>query len=296
MIWGSESWDISCRPQEMCVIKNGSAAGETFESYIKKNPAEVLGTNNANYTRFPLLVKIIDAREQLSVQVHPDDAYARLKGEADSGKSEMWYILTPPKDGRLIIGLKPDITREKLAEAYENGTVENCLNPLHVQAGDIVNIPPGLVHALTPGTVVAEVQQNSDITYRLYDYNRTDPQGNPRQLHVEDALAVSDYEGKIRKTAMPKTNTDVKGANMLTRVISNDFFTISEYIISDPLTEASDPKAFSIFTCVEGSITIESLSMTVEVAPLCSVFIPAMLGSYTIRPRAERAVLLKSSP
>ena len=296
MIWGSESWDISCRPNEMCVIENGPAAGSTFESFIMKDPAAVLGTRLAGAERFPLLVKIINAREQLSVQVHPDDAYTESKGECDSGKSEMWYIIKPPDDGHLIIGLNPDVTREKLAEAYKNGTVENCLNRLRVQAGDMINIPPGLVHAGTPGTVLAEIQQNSDITYRLYDYNRTGPDGKPRQLHVENALAVSDCENRLPKTVLSLENAIKTGANTIIRAIEEEYFSVHKYILNESLKEVSNPEVFSVFTCVEGEVIIESQNARVRLSAKKSVFMPAGIGEYSLRPKDKKAVLLKSFP
>ncbi|MCL2216757.1 MAG: class I mannose-6-phosphate isomerase [Defluviitaleaceae bacterium] len=296
MIWGSESWEITCRPDEMGIIENGPAAGEAFAHYIGRNSSGVLGTRFGPESRFPLLVKIIDAKERLSVQVHPTDAYAKAKGETDSGKSEMWYIIKPPECGFLIIGLKPSVTRESLAAAYKNGTVESCLNRLRVREGDIVNIPAGLVHAITAGTIVAEIQQNSDITYRLYDYNRTDDQGKTRPLHIEDALAVSDYEGKIPKTAASAIETTKIGANLLTRVISDEYFDIKKYELSGPLNESSNRSEFAIFTCVEGDAVIEAEGISVEIPMGRSVFLPAALGSYTIRPKDKLAVLLKCNP
>jgi mannose-6-phosphate isomerase len=289
-----ESWDISCRPNEMGVIANGPFAGETFENYINKNKREVLGSRLENCQRFPLLVKIIDANDALSIQVHPNDAQARQKAAADTGKSEMWYVLHPPHDGNLIIGLKPGVTREKLTEAYENGTVENCLNLLPVKTGDIINIPAGLVHALTPGIIVAEVQQNSDITYRLYDYNRLGLDGKPRPLHVQDALNVSDFEEKIPKKAVTGL-TIKKGENELTYLICNPYFAVIKYSVSLPLAEKSNPAAFSIFTCVEGAAVIKTEETKVEIVKGSSVFIPAAMGAYTIVPRkCENVVLLKS--
>jgi len=289
-----ESWDISCRPQEMGIIENGPYLGQTFEEYIAKNKVQVLGTQLANCEHFPLLVKIIDANDALSIQVHPDDAAAQQAGNADSGKSEMWYVLSPPDDGRLIIGLKPGVTREKLAEAYESGTVEDCLNYLPVSTGDIIDIPAGLVHALTPGIVVAEVQQNSDITYRLYDYSRLGLDGKPRQLHVEEALAVSDFEERIPKRAVPGLRIK-KGENELTYTICNSNFAIIKYDIFSSLAEESNPAAFSIFTCVEGNVVIEADNMAVEVSTGGSVFIPAGMGKYSIAPIKDKsAVLLKS--
>jgi len=283
MIWGSESWDITCRRDEMGIIKNGHAAGITFADYIAKDPIGTLGTRIAANGDFPLLVKIIDARDTLSVQVHPDDGY----GE-ESGKSEMWYIITPPTGGELIIGLKPGITAQILRDAYENNSVEECLDRLRVKAGDIINIPAGLVHALTPGAKLAEVQQNSDTTYRIYDYNRLSPDGKPRQLHVGDALAVTDFTGKIPKTTVP--GLDIKKDNCIyTYAIANKHFAIIKYELSGKIQETSNPAAFSIFTCVEGEVEIMGVQLQAEQ----SVFIPAALGTYTIKP-SKTCTLLKA--
>jgi len=280
-----ESWDISCRTKEMGIIENGPAAGMSFIDYISQDKTNILGTRLADNSNFPLLVKIIDANDTLSVQVHPSDGYT-----SEPGKSEMWYILNPPTNGELIIGLKPGITASTLRQAYENGTIESCLSRLHVKSGDIVNIPAGLVHALTPGVIVAEVQQNSDITYRLYDYNRKDPNGNTRQLHIDDALAVTDFTGQIPKSTVLGLPIK-KGENNLVYHIANKHFGIIKYELRGKLEETSDPAAFSIFTCVEGEADIMGVHLPVG----RSVFIPAGLGTYNIHPKQGRkCTLLKS--
>jgi len=321
-----ESWDISCRPGEMGIIENGPAAGQTFAEYIAHDKTGVLGSRLAELERFPLLVKLIDANDKLSVQVHPSDEHEKTTtGQwhpSDTGKTEMWYILSPPTCGNLVIGLKQGITPAALRAAYENGTVESCLNRLPVAAGDIVNIPAGLVHALTPGAMVAEVQQNSDITYRLYDYNRVGLDGKPRQLHTKEAVAVADFDGKIPKTTVPGLAID-KGDCTQTYAIANKYFAITKYDLHGSFSEISDPAAFSIFTCVEGEVEIISAAtlddhvsgeatrqvafahggptvathnadVPVHLPAGSSVFIPAGLGSYTLRPKHGHAVLLKS--
>jgi len=290
MIWGSESWDISCRPQEMGIIANGPYTGQTFEDYIGLDREKILGTRLKDVARFPLLVKIIDARDALSIQVHPCDAYAQQSGSADSGKSEMWYILQPPTDGHLIIGLKPGITREGLEAAYKNETVEDCLNRLPVKSGDMINIPAGLVHAITPGVVLAEVQQNSDITYRLYDYNRQGPDGKARPLHVEQALDVADFEGKIPKTIVAGNQ------------IKSPHFTVTKYELDKPMEETTDAEAFCIFTCVKGVAKFQSgkSGKSGESGEVLnagdSVFLPAAMGRFVLSPCGGSAILLKSSP
>jgi len=306
-----ESWDISCRPGEMGIIENGPHAGLAFEDYIAQGKTGILGAQLSNCERFPLLVKIIDANDALSIQVHPGDDYAQQQGLTDTGKNEMWYILNPPDDGYLIIGLKPGVTREKLADAYNSGTVEDCLDRLYVKTGDIVNIPSGLVHALTPGVMVAEVQQNSDVTYRLYDYNRVGLDGKPRPLHVEDALAVSDFEEKLPKSVVHVADKISSGypappleitthhknsENELVNAITNSYFAIVKYTLITSITEESDPAAFYIFTCVEGCARINANSIDVEVNAGQSVFIPAQTGTYAITPMNDNpAVLLRSS-
>lgn len=268
MIWGNESWQITCRPQEMSIVENGEFAGRELASFY-----------NAS-SRFPLLVKIITARDALSVQVHPTDAYAQAKGGSchslDTGKSELWYILEPPTDGHLIIGLKPGVTREILAGAYEENTVEDCLARMKVSRGDIVNIPAGLIHALTPGTVVAEIQQNSDITYRLYDFGRLGADGKPRELHVDDALNAIDYD-------------NARGKKI-------EHFTTEKIKISSPVNAESNPKSFSIYTCVEGGVIFEGEGFATPLPYPRSAFVTATLGAFTIRPTNKSATLIKSEP
>ena len=268
MIWGSESWDISCRhnPGEMGIIENGPLAGTAFDEAISADPLALLGTRAYEIYKkrgFPLLVKIIAANDDLSVQVHPDDDYAAAHG-FESGKSEMWYIIEAPEGQSLIIGLKDDATPEKL----RNDPL-SCLKRLPIKKGDIINIPAGLVHAITNGVVLAEVQQNSDVTFRLYDYGRLGPDGKPRELHQDHGIAAADFQ-------------PVRSSDRL------DQFNVAKQEVAGSLTESSDPKSFTIYTCVEGSCTINEVPLTNK----RSVFIPATLGPYTI---TGTAILLKSS-
>jgi mannose-6-phosphate isomerase len=290
-----ESWDISCRPNEMGVIENGADAGMAFADYIARDPKAVLGTRLAEKGgAFPLLVKIIDANAHLSTQVHPDDAYAKSLGGTDTGKSEMWYIMVPPEDGRLIIGIQPGTTPEDLLQAHESNTMEDFLHYLHVEAGDIVDLPAGLVHAITKGVIVAEVQQNSDITYRLYDYNRPGWDGKPRPLQIKESLETIDFSGRIPLTTVGGVGEKI-GANEIVRAISNQYYAIVKYILREPLREASDPEAFCVFTCVAGNARFVTPRMSVGVPLSRSVYIPAGLGEFEIQPlNGEPCVLLKS--
>jgi len=290
MIWGQESWDISCRPNEMSVIENGPYAGMAFDAYLDMDRTKTLGTRLATVLRFPLLIKIITAIDTLSVQVHPDDNYVRKQSGIDnplydSGKSEMWYILTPPTDGKLIIGLRDGVTREAFAQNMKNEGIAESLNYLSVKTGDMVNIPAGLVHALTPGTTLAEIQQNSDTTYRIYDYGRMGADGKPRELHINQAMDVIDFDGCI-----PKEVTDV---------ITCPHFSVNKYILEGTRSLTSDPEAFDILinVCGEGSetpLTLKYSGGETVFPPRRSVFIPAGLGEYDLL-TGHPAVLLKCS-
>ena len=262
MVWGYESWDISCRPLEMSIIENGPLSGKTFGDIIQQDPKAYLGTK---YNEFPLLIKIIVANDDLSIQVHPDDEYAAAHG-FESGKSEMWYILETP--GKLIVGLKDDATPGKL-----RSNPMSCLNVLAVKPGDMIDIKAGLVHALIGGTVVAEIHQNSDVTFRLYDYGRKGFDGKPRELHIDHALAVVDFAGCIPKKVCDSVTTP--------------FFCVSKLEIEGVVSESTIPDSFTIYTCVEGSCVVDDVALTYR----RSIFIPAGLGSHIIN---GSAVLLKT--
>lgn len=266
MVWGSESWDISCRtnPNEMSVIENGAFAGLPFDEVIAKDQVSFLGSKVAPVyanTGFPLLVKIIDTKDNLSVQVHPDDAYAKANGYTDSGKSEMWYIIEAEPNAYLIAGLTPDATPDKL----RNDPI-SCLNKLPVKKGDLIDIPAGLVHAITKNIKLAEIQQNSDITFRLYDYDRPGLDGKPRELHIDEGIAVTNFTGNIPPTSQ---------------------FNLTKYEVNGEASETSYPESFTIFTCVEGSCTVAGVPLTCE----RSIFIPAALGTYVV---CGNATLLKA--
>lgn len=286
-----ESWDISCRPDEMGLVLNGALKGTPFIDVIKENPIKVLGTSLADNESFPLLVKIITANDNLSVQVHPNDEYAKKSENYIYGKTEMWYILHAPKDSYLIIGLKDGVTKEVFKKAIEEGKTEKYLEKVYIKKGDVINIIEGLVHAITKGVVLAEVQQNSDITYRVYDYNRMGLDGKPRQLHVEKALDVIDFDGRIKKETQKGLAVKKDNNNVLTYYISNEYFTIIEYDIHTMIEDCSDNEKFFIFTCVEGSCTIDSENYSLQLNYGDSVFIPAALGEFTI---VGKCKLLKS--
>jgi len=291
-----ESWDISYREMEMGLVANGEFAGMPFSSVTGPLGAvsrfQWLGRKIVE-TEFPLLVKIIDANENLSVQVHPNDDQAQAINGEKYGKNEMWYVLDAPEGAHLILGLKNGVTKELFSEAVKKNdgqTIELLLNKQPVKRGDVLLIPAGLIHAITKGVMVAEIQQNSNLTYRIYDYGRNGPDGKPRDLQKEQALKVIDFENRHVKTAIP--GIMVKGTPF-TYYIANPYFCVIGYELDNIVyTEESDPEKFFIFTCVEGNCMIKAKNSFTPLTESNSALIPALLGEYVIE--ATHCKLLKS--
>jgi len=184
-----ESWELTVRADGECRVENGECAGMSLRDVIKAARDGVLGESTGDADAFPLLVKLIDAADRLSVQVHPDDGYA-ARVEKDRGKTEMWYIVEADEDAEIICGLRDGVDKDALASAVREGRVEEVLCHTRVRAGECYFIPSGLPHAIGRGILIAEIQQNCDLTYRVYDYDRKDKNGNTRELHVQKALDV----------------------------------------------------------------------------------------------------------
>ncbi len=186
-----ESWEVTDRPEAVSTIKNGPLTGKDLHWVMENHPKELLGKASAQKGRFPLLVKILDARERLSLQVHPpDEVAAKLGGEP---KTEMWYIIDARPGAQLYVGLKKGVTRDEFERRLREGSVAECFHAVPVKAGDAMFLPSGRVHAIGEGIVLFEVQQNSDTTYRVFDWNRVGLDGKPRALHIDESLASIDF-------------------------------------------------------------------------------------------------------
>ena len=185
----AETWELSCHPDGPSVLADGPDAGETLAAYLAAHPA-ALGERGRKFAEFPVLIKLIDAARDLSIQVHPDDTYARAH-EGQNGKTEMWYVLSAAPDAFLYCGFARDISRDELARRIADNTLPEVLRRVNVRAGDTVFIPAGTIHAICRGIVVAEVQQSSNVTYRVCDYGRLGADGRPRALHIAQALDVT---------------------------------------------------------------------------------------------------------
>ena len=189
----AETWECSTHPDGVSVAASGEWIGMPLDNILRAHP-EYLGEHARGATELPVLVKLIDAKRDLSVQVHPDDAYARANENGENGKTEMWYVMDADPDSRIAYGLHHTIGREQFLQAVENGTVEKYLQMVPVRKNDLFFIQPGTVHAIGAGCLIAEIQQSSNLTYRLYDYGRTDRNGKQRPLHLEKGLAVANLE------------------------------------------------------------------------------------------------------
>ena len=289
-----EAWDISCRKDDMSIINNGKWAGRRFDDLINSNREGYLGKKLVNCAGFPLLVKIIDANKNLSIQIHPDDDYAQKNEHVIFGKTEMWYILCAPPNASLIYGLSKEVTSDKIMNAAYDGSIESMLRRFPIKANDVIEIPAGLIHALTAGIMVLEIQQNSDTTYRLYDYCKIGLDNKPRELHIAKAVDVVDIGLNLRvhKAVGIQLNNLGDGTN-ITRYISNKHFTIEKYTISrNEIRESTDNSRFYIFTCVEGNCVISAETANVTLSMSESVFLPAAISEYSIF--AHHCELIKS--
>jgi mannose-6-phosphate isomerase len=249
-IW-AESWEIVDHREGESVVAEGAFAGWTLRQLIESFPVEIIG-RDAPSERFPLLLKYLDCQRVLSVQVHPDDEYGSKMTQPDRGKTEAWYVIEAAPDAKLYAGLKKGVDREALKKAVEDERTEECLHVLTPKAGDCVFIPAGTLHALGEGLLVAEIQQASDCTFRLYDWNRVDKDGKPRQLHIEQALEVTDFEtGPVSFVSKPAPEI-----GQPKRLVACDKFTLDEY--DQPGVFELPEEELAIVTVPKGTATLRT--------------------------------------
>ena len=274
----AESWELCIHKDGENRIVGGELDGITLSEYIDKCRHDILGAHALEFDRFPVLIKFIDAADNLSVQVHPSDEYA-LVNENEYGKTEVWYILECEEDACLHIGLNKDVTKEELEERIHNNTLTDIINKVPVKRGDVYFIEAGTVHAIGKGTVICEIQQNSNTTYRVYDYGRRDKNGNTRELHVEKALDV------INRTKC----TPVNSGNG-TVIAKCKYFT-SEKVKCDgaaSISLSADSFRSLIIADGDGEITLGTQKMHITKGD--SVFVPAQSGEVTVSGKCEIVV------
>ncbi len=275
----AESWEVSCHKNGTSVVANGEFEGITLPNLIRLLGRDLIGNElpEKDVEKFPLLVKFIDADKNLSVQVHPDDSYAWANENGEYGKNEMWYIIAAKPGATLVYDVRPGVTRESFAQAVKENQVEDCLKSIEVFPGDTINIPSGLVHAIGQGIMLVEVQQNSDTTYRVYDYGRTD-----RPLHIEKALDVIDFNSEGRKEKYEGLELDLGNGSSKKYIVATNYFSVEVYSVDGSVAEVADGGKFFIYTVFEGSGSLVWDNGSLEIKAGESFFIPAALGKYAL--------------
>lgn len=276
-----ESWDIACHPNGTGIIENGEFKGTRFDDFIKEYGHSIVGSK-ISIEKLPLLVKLINSREKLSVQVHPGDEYA-AKYEGDYGKTEAWYVVEAKPGATLIVGTS-NCTKEQFEVAVKTGEVEKCLNKIEVKRGDCFLINSGLIHAICEGVIIAEIQQNSDVTYRVYDY------GRPREIHVSKALEVINFDLQCENLKGEDISFDGYKKSLLCK---NEYFGIEKITIEKSFCDNSDKEKFDVLTCVDGEGKIDGDGFSEKIKLGDSYLIPATLGSYEIK---GQMTILKNYP
>jgi mannose-6-phosphate isomerase len=276
----AESWELSCHEDGLSEIAQGEFKGLTLKQYIEQAGRKVLGTDCDKFEQFPILVKLIDAKDRLSIQVHPNNEYA-LKHEGGYGKTEMWYIVECEPDASLYYGFDRKITKEEFAQRIQNNTLLEVLHEVKVHPGDVFFIESGTLHAIGAGILIAEIQQNSNSTYRIYDYARVGADGKQRELHIEKALDVTKLEPSIAKPLAMQE--DFAGYHR-TLLGSCEYFTVYEMEITDAAEMNADGTSFHSVLCLDGEAQLfKDGKKLLAVEKGGSVFVPAGMGAYTLK-------------
>lgn len=282
-----ESWEISDVEGDTSVVANGPLKGSSLKALLESYASDLLGEKNFRQfgTKFPLLIKFIDAKQDLSVQLHPNDQLAKERHNS-FGKTEMWYVVQADPESNLIVGFNQDMTQELYLKHLEAKTLQSILNFDAVKPGDTYFIEVGRIHAIGAGVLLAEIQQTSDITYRVYDWDRVDSEGKERELHNDIALEAFDFE-------MPD-NFRVKyslDSNTSTELVSCPYFTTNVLEVNAPLQKENNHDSFMIYMCVEGAASLEVDGAVTEFSMGETVLVPACIQRFSIS--ANHAKLLE---
>ncbi len=277
----AESWELSCHPDGPSVIAEGRYAGMTLSRYIEQKGKKILGVNCRRFQEFPILIKLIDAKENLSVQVHPDNPYA-LAHEGQYGKTEMWYVIDSEEHAYLYYGFKRKISREEFLRRIKEETLLEVLHAVPVQKGDVLFIEAGTIHAIGKGILLAEIQQNSNVTYRVYDYGRVGPDGKKRDLHIEKALDVTERIPVVR------------GKSSCPHIASCNYFTVDKLnldgTIMNEMSGVIGEESFMSLLFLEGEGEIVCGQERTTYRKGDSFFLEAGSGNYMISGRCEALV------
>jgi len=284
-----ETWELSAVAEDPSIIENGAFAGQDLNTLVKTHKEALLGKKN--YERFgdefPLLIKFIDANADLSIQVHPDDALAQQRHNC-AGKTEMWYILAADEAARLNVGFNKTVTKEEYLECLNKGKITDLLHYETVDAGDVFYLPAGRIHYIGRGILLAEIQQTSDITYRIYDFDRKDARGNKRELHTDLALDAIDFS-LAAEYKTPYTYEE----NIPVNLVDSPYFTTDLFVLTDEIElDYSETDMFRIFVVVEGDVMMTTGNNTSELLTFGDVvLIPASVKDILFSPLGEVKLL-----
>ena len=283
-----ETWEISGVPGNLSVVSDGVLKGKTLPELIDQFGADLVGTKVLEQygNDFPLLIKFIDAAQDLSIQVHPNDDLAKARHNS-LGKTEMWYIFQADEGAELITGFNKETSKEEYLEHLEAGKLTDILNSEPVDSGDTFYIPAGRVHTIGKGLLLAEIQQSSDVTYRIYDFDRTDDQGNKRELHTEQALDALDYKH------YPEYKTEVAQClNEVAPMVKSEYFqTNLLHFTTGIVREYYDIDSFIIYTCTEGEAEIQTQGQTTKISMGNAVLVPQKFPEVHIRTKSGFKIL-----
>ncbi len=293
----AESWEISGHETASTRVEEGYWADKSLPDVLEALGERLVGSNARGMlarNKFPLLVKILDAQRNLSVQVHPDDAYAQSHENGDLGKVECWYVIHAEPGAQLVYGLKAGVTREIFAQAVAEDRLVEMLYQTPIAEGDVAFLPAGTVHALMAGTMVVEIQQNSDSTYRVYDWGRLGVDGKPRSLHIAKALDVIDWSAAEPDFVTPKLTLDEPGQKQW-ELVRCPQFALDKIELSAGATYEGecDGTTFEIWGCIQGRVEVQSAAEPVELARIKFALLPAALGRFAIEAQ-EPSLLLRA--
>ena len=277
-----ESWEISTVSGDVSVVKNGFLQGKTLNELLDKYPEEILGTKVYKQfgKQFPLLFKFLDAREDLSIQLHPNDELAK-KRHNSFGKTEMWYVMQADESARIIVGFKEKSSPKEYLQHLENKTLTTILEEIVVKKGDVFFLETGTIHAIGAGIVIAEIQQTSDITYRIYDFERKDSQGNTRELHNDLALEAINYDKvEAYKKYDKVTNTSNEAVNC-------PYFTTNFIPLDGELSFKENASSFKVFMCTEGEFDLVYNNEKQSFKKGETVLLPALITDYILVGKAS---------
>ncbi len=278
----AEGWMLSCHDAGSSSVANGEFAGKSFADVVKENPA-LCGKNAENFADFPILIKFIDAMDNLSVQVHPTKEYCEKTGKGQS-KTECWYIIDAEEDAYLILGFENKISPEEFKAAIENNTLTDYVSKVPVKKGDFFFIESGTLHAICKGILLAEVQESSNTTYRIYDYNRVGNDGKPRELHVEDGAAVTKLEKYSQPDFCKGNNLDTSERKLLADC---PLFKVWKLDLDGEISGIADENSFVSLLIMDGNGALDVCGETVSLTKGESIFIPANAGEYKISGNME---------